>query len=446
MLDLKIAEISSTAGASNNGVVRGSINQSLFVTAQTSSVFMTTMYVLRKDSGVVDTYKDVSTDAIGTTVNGFLPWGTDTEFSAGDEIWIAANKDICEVYVQIDTPGVWVGDGVEVLESVDGETLVAAGGLVDGSNGLRAVAGTYLIKFNDNDNRKAISPTFGGTKRKYIVIRPKNLTSKTTSPKLRRIWAACHIGAQEYTDISIVNNAVTDSNFSPFDNITILPAVGLQTYLGFDGLTMGIDRTTYRNLTNSSAITFVYEYYASDGTWKPFPDFVDPSNNFALGPAVLGSTGELFKLRWTVPSDWTRQTLTLNATVGAKNAYWYRDRMTAVSNYAGALTTLWRARSLSFGSGLSNGIYMKNAVNFTHLTYEIGIPSTTSVVVAFTNAITGSSRSVTIPANSTNSGSLTGGRLDFSSTLNIAAGEMLLISHVSGTGTLQDCEFHLRIE
>lgn len=442
MMYLHIAEISATAGLSGDGVVRGSIAQSQLLAARLGMLQATTIYALRRDVNGSDSFVDVSAQAVGTTADGFLPWGADATFSATDELWIAADKDICAIYVEITTPGVWTGAGLSVLESTDGETLVPVGNLTDGSNGLRAAAGVYKISFDlNNANRKAVSPIFGGTKRKYIVLRPNGLTAKTTSPKLRRVWLICADDGITYIDIFPTLSASMAS--SDFSNVSAshssqFSVVGDVVYFALPGLSMGLDDAIYRRTQNR---TGVYEYLASDGTWKTLQNVSDPGNQLKNGPATAGTTSENYALRWTVPTDWTAQSLTL-LPAAAQSAHWIRFRVTSVSPLGPGQTAFYRRRARSFGQGNANGIYHKNATSYDYITFDFGVAPTSDMVIAFANAITGQSRSVTIPSNTRSSTALASARLDFNSELDIGAGEQLLISHVSG-GSAQDCEVRM---
>lgn len=445
MLDIKIAEISSAAGELNDGVVRGSINRSILLGSYTNLLVATSVSAIRRDttSGIV-TYTDVSADATSNVDNQFLPWGTDTAFSGDDEIWVVnGDKNINEIYVQITTPGVWTGTGLQVLESVDGETLTPVQNLVDTSNGLRNAAGIYKISFSANTaNRKTVSPQFEQTKKKYVVIRPNGLTAKTTSPKLKMMWLVDNENNNTWANaLTETNKTLTDSDFSTYLSTTIFPTIGNESRFAFSGLSIGVYDAVYRGISNN--FTVAVEYLASDNTWKTLPDYVDASANFTNASTTYSSTPTYFYRKWSIPSDWAIKTLTHAPETAAITAYWIRRRITAVSTFGPLPIYLYRRRSLTFGSGFANGIYHKSAESYSYLTYDIGSPSTTNTVISFVNAITGQTRSVTIPANSTNSGSLTSGRLDFASTLSIGAGEMLLISYVSGTGTMRDCEFHL---
>lgn len=436
MLDLNIPEISATAGALSDGVVRGSVTQSQLLAAKVAALQAATIYALQRDADGGEAFVDVSALAAGTVADALLPWGTNTSFSAADEFWLAAEKDICSVYVDLTTPGAWTGTGLSVLESVDGETLTPVGNLVDGSNGMRNVAGVYKISFDLNlANRRAISPIFGGAKRKYVVLRPNGLTAKTVSPKLRRVWMACDGSQVSHINVlPTLSGVMTSNDFSavPASQNIVLPVVGDTVYFGLPGLSLGLDDAVYRRTLNRSG---VYEYLATDNTWKALQGVSDPGNQLKNGPSPTAATPNLYSLRWTVPSDWGASPLIL-APAEAQTAYWMRFRVTDVSPLGPVQISLYRRRSRSFGAGLATGIYHKTEVTYTYVTYDIGVPSTTAVAVSFTDAANGVTRSITIPANARS------GYAEFTSGLTIGATHQLLISHVSG-GSIQDCELRL---
>ena len=329
-----------------------------------------------------------------------------------------------------------------MLESTDGETLVSVGNLSDGSNGLRATAGVYRIAFNLNKaNRKAVSPVFGGTKRKYVVLRPNGLTAKTVAPKLRRVWLICAEDGVTYQDIlPTLSAALSSSDFSnvPATHSSQLAVVGDMVYFGLPGLAMGLDDAVYRRTANRSG---VYEYLASDGTWKSLAGVVDPGNQLRNGPETAGATPTYYNLRWTVPSDWIAMELTLPP-AAAVTAHWMRYRVTDVSPLGPVQTAFYRRRARAFGSANASGIYRKEVASYGYVTFDFGVAPATEMVVAFTNAATGERRSVTMPANTRSSAELAVGRLDFATALLIRAGESLIVSHQSG-GSALDCELRL---
>lgn len=442
MLDINIAEIGENSGELNDGVVRGGMNRSQLIASYNNLLLSTNIHATRKDTGTTGTYyTDISADAVADVDDQFLPWGDNSSFGLNDELWISDDdKNVNKIYVHITTPGVWDGDGLEVMESTDGETLVSVQNLVDNTDGFRAAAGVYEISFLGNTNRAAIAPEFGATKRQYLVIRPKNLTAKTTSPKIKHVWMVDSTSNAWHDFTDITNESLTNSTF---DTATMFPLVGSESRFGFSGLTTGVYDAVYRGIP--SVYTVSVEYLATDNTWKEFTDYVDESNNFTDVSTTHSSTPTYFYRRWSIPTDWGKKTLTLAPSTTPIEAYWCRRIIDAVSAYGPISIYEYRRRSLSFGTGLAYGMYHKASTNYTHVTFDIGQPSSTAVVIAFTNAITGQSRNITIPANTVSSGTLTGGRLDFPSTLNIGAGEMLIINYVSG-GTLRDVELHLAKE
>lgn len=439
-LDLRLPLIGDTAGPAIDGVVRGAMTPVPLRAVLSSALTAGTIVAWRKDRGTQDTYKDVSADAIGTLADGFLPWGADADFSAGDELWLAADRDICEVYVDITTSGQWTGTGLEVLESVDGETFQAVTGLVDGSNGLRAAAGVYRIQFAIHAQRKAIAPTFGATKRKYIVLRAAGLTATTVAPKLRRLWAVCPDTQVSYTDLTTTTNgAVTDGAFHGAAS-SILYTVGQSVVYGLPGLGLGLDVAVWRAVANTR--DGVWEYLASDDTWKALQGVADPSAAFEVGPATLGAAARATTVRWTMPSDWTEKALTFAPATVAVAAFWVRFRVTATPTLAPTAPPLVRVRARCFGAANAQGIYHRAATTYRTVTFDAGVAPAAAMTVALVNANTGQSMAYTHPAGVRSSGAVTGQRLDLASPLTIAAGESLLIMHTGG-GEAQDVELRL---
>lgn len=444
MLDLTMSVLSSTAGNLADGVAKGGINRSEMVSIWSNISTAQNVFALRKDtSGAFNVYTDLSAEAVANTDDLFMPFGSDSEMSQGDEIWLAdSDKPINEIYVKITTPGSYTGT-IQVYESVDGVSLIPVTNLVDSSNGFKNANGVYKISFDSNkENRKAIIPEFGKTARKYIVIKLATLTAATTSPKLSRIWlVGTETDNNSWTDYTaIINGSMTSSDFTAgsYSSLEFFPIIGNESRFAFRGPTIGTYDAVYRGIPNSYGV--IVEYLAADNTWKALPNYSDESANFTAPGTALRTTPLYYYRKWSIPSDWTQMSLTHGTST--ITAYWIRRRIVSVSIYGPVPIQLYRRRSLSFGEGLAYGVYHNSVKNYKCINYYIGIPSTTDTVVALTNTVTGSSRTFTIPADSFDSGLLPNGRIEFVSALNVSAGQALMISHVSG-GTLADIEFHI---
>lgn len=116
-----------------------------------------------------------------------------------------------------------------------------------------------------------------------------------------------------------------------------------------------------------------------------------------------------------------------------------RHRLTALASLALLAPSLTRSRVRAFGAANATGLRSHTARTIAGVTIgEIGVPSTQAVVAQLVNINTGRGTSFTIPANS-----LGPVHVDLNPTLALAAGESLLIGHVSG-GTVRDLELHVQ--
>jgi len=445
MLDLRIPEISSTSGPDSDGVVNGRVSQSELICSISNVQMSNVVYAYRKDTATgFSQFQDISTNAVSDVA--FEPFGSTDNFSANDALILSCTEEVKEIFFRITTPGVFTCDGIDVLISTDGITFnTTLTGVTDNSNAFRNAAGIYRITLPNDTGHVDSSPVPGEiTSRRWHLIKFRNLTGITTAPQINHIWLIHQDANMTYMDSTAVQNSSMTSNvFGTFDT-TVFPTIGTTHYYAFPFLAYGMETAVFRKFI--TAMTRTTEYLSSDDTWKTLPDYVDPSNALTNGPTTLGETAITYSRRWTIPTDWASKTLSFPLDGGESvsyTGYFIRQPITSITTYGPLGRALWRARGRAFGSGNSNGIYHKTSTTYSYVTFTIGNPSSTDMVISFTNCITGQSRSINIPANSVDSGSLTGGRLDFSSPLTIGAGEHLLISHVSGSGVIQDMELHL---
>lgn len=423
MRDFRFPELSPTAGELNDGVVRGRIERSLVETGQAKVAFVSGITAFRKDTsptGVI-TYVDVSAEMVSDTANSFLPWGDTSSFSVGDELWVAGDADICELYPEVDVAGVWAGDGLEIFESLDGETLTAVTGLVDNSDGFR-VAGGNLIEF-DVGARKLIAPQFGTPKKKYIVIRPKNITAVTTAPQLRRMRASCSEVELGWVDVtSFYNGDPTDGTFPPLGDIFV--TLNSHAVLGFKGIAGAYIQYIHQALEPVAIRT--HDYF--DGTnWQPLLGVVDASAGSTNGPVTLGDGMQEFMTSWPIPSNWPKVAMTFGSTT--YTAHWLRVRPSSILEYRPSKPTLGRVRSLSYGPGLAVGLYHNAAKTWLGCDYQMPIASATDIVFELVSATTGAAVSVTIPSGETT------GHVLFGSPFGLPAQAEVLVKVLSGNAT-----------
>lgn len=438
MISLMLPELSADAGPASDGVVRGRVNQSLFTRVVSNVQLANAIYAIRKDiSGSSFAFSDVSALAVGTVSNGLEPWGGNAAMSAGDELYVACDNLVREMYFDIDTPGVWTGN-MEIAYSSDGITAnKTAQGLSDGTNGFRNADGIYRVAFTAPTDIVSFSPVPGlVTSRKWLVVRPANVGTVTTSPKLKRLWLLHGDGDVTYGDFSThANAALTSNDFSALPS-TIFPSVGGELVFVLPFLGYGVDFVVHQKMANVQTRT--HEYLASGGAWKSLPNFSDASNDFTSGPASTSEASQTFAVRWTIPDDWTEKTVTF-AGVGSITGYLVRWRTTAVSTYGPTPTPWFRARCRAFGASNAAGLRFHSAQTLRGaMLAHIGVGNATMSVLNLVNANTGRGTPLSVPANS-----IAPLHVDLSPALAIAAGEGLIVAHQSG-GALQDVELILQ--
>lgn len=433
MFSRKFPELSATCGINSDGIPLGAINDSPFLGVELLVPFATNIVAVRKDVGTGGTmYTPLTTEANAGVTNGFLPWGTDATFGAGDFIAITADQDVCELYPYVDTPAQFVGDGLEVLESLDGQTFTPVTGLVDGSDGFRN-SGVSRIKF-DVGARQPIKFEYDKPALKYIIIRPKNLTSATVSPKLSKIIGACQASQTQYIDQGTAfNKPLTDADFSPANAAgMILITDTTHTVMVSPGRAKGMFWQVFQSLEDLS--TMLYEYW--NGTaWTAFTGLNDASNGVENGPTALGATGQKFLVTWDLPTTWPSATMTFSGRT--YTGYFYRIRPSSITQYRPSRTGLVRARVHSFGADAAGGVYHQTAKTYMGIVFEAAIAPTAALNLSFADANTGDGRSVTWPGGSANSWDVSGNRLMFDSAFTIPAGGQLMLS-VSGSGVVYD--------
>jgi hypothetical protein len=441
---ITMAEISYHAGHNADGIVRGLIDQSLFTKMYDSIESMETVYAFNLDlsGGNVD-FTDYTTEATSGVPNSFLPWGSNATFSLGDAVYLASDEPTIEVRFTINTPGVWTGGGVVVLDSTNGtsanRTLT---GVVDTTNGFRNGPGTYSISWPDPAiPRVAWSPVPGFIpSRKWIVIKPDGYISSTTSPKMSMTYMMGG-GVDFEDDTSVWNAAMSDGSFGVVPDVVYM-ADSSEIFV-FPAAGPGMDIEVHRKATNTRNVAL--EYYSISGTWRPFTNLNDPSDWLKNGPATLGvDPPELFRLRWDQPPDWDIMALTIQESgVGpvVLTGAIMRARVTSITTVAPQPAALARGRARSLNA--SGAVIHLASATYTALTFEAGVPPASDTVVQFLNINSRASATVTFPAGIKSSCELALERLVLSRSLTIGAGDALLITWQSGD-VLQNVELVLQ--
>lgn len=150
MFNQQIPLLGATAGPGNDGVVIGSVEQSVPTAVLLGESLVTIAQVLRKDitaTGAI--WANLTTVATDALTGDFQPFGAVANMSVGDSFYVRTlnDEDTHHFYAQIATPGVgtWSLSLEEWNETTDAWEAVT--GLVDDSNGFRAAAGVHKISY-----------------------------------------------------------------------------------------------------------------------------------------------------------------------------------------------------------------------------------------------------------------------------------------------------------
>jgi len=396
---LNIPEISSDAGDNNDGIIFSSVAISPLDFIASKRVDATNVKFYRRDStGSGFNFVDLSTAASQSTANDVAPFGETADMTAFDSFYVSDTDQAIGLYVQVTTQGDWDGAGLKIFDSTDGITADRElTGVVDPSDGFRNGPDWYKITWNNPGSPSvAFSPVPGDIpSRKYIRITLDGFTGVTTAPKLGRLVVALATDAHKYTDVtSIANGSLISAPTLP----DYFPDTNEETIFHFSDPAMGAERYVFQERT-AGIETVVWEYLASDNTWKPKATINDPSDNATVVPS---GSPEQFSMRWSIEDDWVPMlnsiTLT-NDTVYTATAYWMRVRVTAVSDYGFIPSPLQRLRARKFGASTTTGITSPAARTFNYINViSIGGLSGDDCVTQITNMNTGRSSSFTIPA------------------------------------------------
>lgn len=442
MFTITIAEISSTGGNAADGIVRGVIDQSLFVSVYDSVEPIETVNAFNLDvTGGGFDFTDYTTEATSGVANSFLPWGTNATFSSGDAVYLASGEPVTEIRITIDTGGVWVGGGLEVWDSTNGTTANRQLTVTtDTTNGLRNT-GTGVIRWTDPATpRVSWSPVPGFiASREWLVIKPSGFVSATVSPKASMTFLLGSGGDVE-DKTAVFNAAMSDGSFGVVSDVVFF--VGASTIFTLPVPGPGIDLMMHRRCPNVRDV--VFEYYAVGGTWAALPGLNDPSNGMKNGPAALTDPPELFRLRWVPPLDWQTLPLTVDVDgvgpVTSTGAH-IRARVSSVSDISPQLPPLARGRARSLDA--SGAVRHADAFTYSCLTYETGIPPLSDTTVQFLNINTGLNATAVFPSGVYSSCNTASQKILLSQPLLVRSGDALLITWQSG-GVMQNVELVLQ--
>lgn len=388
MFNFIIPEISQTAGVLNDGSLIGAISQSNPTAVLMGESLITISQVLRKDvTATGSTFTDVTTAATDATTGDFNPFGTNATMSLGDAFYFRTlnNVDTHVFYAQVSTQGVgtWTMALQEWNTTADQWETVT--GLVDSSNGFKAGTGVYKISYTSGAEG---SVRLDDASPKYIWHRVvlTSFTSVTTAPILSRIWCA---------DTSIsYRNLTTAWTTGVFTSVPseMLPRINDCILFVCPGKTMGVDVTV--TTAESANFTRTWKYLNSSGQSVALAGVSDPSNG-------LTTTGS-HNIRFTVPTDWTTQSIT-DSNSAVQTGFILCLQITSITTEGPTAPTHSTAFTRSFGASTTMGVQTPTAITIKAVTVDepMATTGTGAVTLALYNLTTGTSADIAIPASPT---------------------------------------------
>lgn len=398
-----ITELSPTAGNNADGFADSMINETLLTanldTLENCDNASMKCYRIDRSSGSMQIV-DITADAISKTVNQFKPFGTSAQFSDGDEFLISCGEEVQAMLFKVDTVAVHNAT-LRVYDSTDGIWASNLLTVTDEGNGFKTT-GWHYITLPDNASRvvwkPSSDPALAMTSAKYFRVKLDGIVSGNTPPQLSEIVLIRKVfrWADHTTDVN--------------GDTAIAPAAQTHYPWANSIWTMCFSNPAYRvevymHLTQTNVITDTHEYLASDDTWKSLSGWVNATNDFTTGPAVLGNPVQKLPISWNIPADFASksQTFTLNnnSTV-TYTGYWIREKTTAVSSYGDHASPRYRLRARQFGSANVTGEQTFSAQTVKGINIKsITTPPTTAIECEVVNLTTGKASAFTIPASPT---------------------------------------------
>ena len=415
-MDKRIPLLSGKAGNDGAGGIEGGFKQTLF-----SGVFSTTMMASTFKAWLFDaganSRTDITSQATSEVINSFAPFGQTATMGANDKLYVSDTNIPKEIFFDIDTPGVHNGTAFEVKYSTNGISANASvAGLVDSTNVLKNADGVYSLKWTPPTDAVAWTPTPDETEtqggmpsQKWFVITIAGITSTTTAPLCRRMWLS--------TDTATLTNYTTAFQGSltvgvDASSVFFFPTIDDYTPFVSENKSIGIDLAVFRGYDTASQVitgrTRQYQYLATDGSWKPYTNVVDTSDDFTNGPADFTSNNpSLFTVRWDVPADIANTTVTYKLASGdiILTGYHSRLKYTAVTTHGPARQLSIAARVRQFGDNNTTGTKVESATTFKRVSI-LGIDSGMGVgtgtnTLQISNAVNGDTRNILDPENPT---------------------------------------------
>lgn len=380
-------------------------------------------------------------------------FGTNTTMSSNDELYIADTKILKELWVHIITAGVFTADGIDLFDSTNGVTFNRQlTGVVDHTDAFRNVGWKDITWTQPATAGVALAlvPTSPdpvlNTARPWYKIKLRNFTTVTTAPVLARITPIFIDAEQKYADLSgLAGFSITSYAGSPLIGLTFFPVVGDEVIITFANPARGYSVYAFRKNLTPADVVIVYEYLASDNTWKALTSLADESDNYRNGPAVLIEPPTHFDLSFATPTDWVEKAIDLPLTDGTTltaTGYHIRRRFAAVPNKSEIQGAVVSIRAKQYGSANTSGIAV-TARTVDRVAVELNgaiSGAADAGVFQVVNLSTGAASQFTVPAAATQ-GDIINASI---TTLSFLAGEMLGLERVSGGRTYSDLTVHIQ--
>lgn len=398
-----ITELSPVAGTNSDGFADSMVNETLLTatmdTVENCDNNSLKVYRIDRSGGSMQIV-DITTDAISGTTNQFKPFGTSAQFSDGDEFLIACDEEVQAMLFEVDAAGVH-NAALKVYDSTDGVWASNLLTVTDEGNAFKTT-GWHYITVPDNATRKAWTPSndpdLAMASAKYFRVKLDGIVGGNTPPQLSEIVLIRK--TFKWADHTIDING--DTTVAPPAS-THYPWAGSILAHCFSNPAYRME--AYMHLVGTSVIDDVHEYLASDNTWKTLTGWANATNDFTVGPTVLGNPVQKLPITWNMPTDWASkaQTFTLNSGSSVTyTGYWIRERTTAITQYGDHLSPRYRLRVRQFGSDNTTGERVFSAQTIKGINIKsITTPPTTDINAEVVNLSTGKASAFVIPANPT---------------------------------------------
>lgn len=396
-----LAEVSPTAGDRADGVVLGSVLESQIVAALETQERCLQPSVYRLDrSGSSLRIVDEATAAVATAANSWSPFGDAVQFSDGDEFLVGCDEEFVALLFRVDTVGAHSAT-LRVYDSEDGVWATHEITVTDDSAAFES-SGWRRIEIPASGARRTWQPSHDPTlaivARKYIRFRLDGIQAGNTPPAISNlVLIRASFRWQDHTAVRNGDTAVAPAADQHY------PWPGSTWQLAFSDVAYGAE--VYMHLASTSVITDAHEYLASDGNWKALSGWTNASNDFTVGPSVLGNPVQKLPIRWTVPSDWASASQTVMLDDGSsvtRTGYWLRERTVTVTSYGAYVPARYRVRVRQFGNANTTGWEMVEAGSIKGISLlSASVPNTTACEMQIANMTTGRTVAFTVAANPT---------------------------------------------